>query len=200
MRFAAALGALLCTVAQPAAGQPPAARDESAVPAAPTESAVPAAPAESAASAAPADSAAPAASAARGASAAPVAAAAAPLVTLGVRAEQLATGDGDGAASLVYTVTFTNATDAAIGDVRITQEIPPGVVYVPDTAVAPGASVLYSVDGGRTFGFAAELDVAAEDGTRRRAQAADYTHIRWLLAAPLDARATGFARFRADVR
>jgi len=35
---------------------------------------------------------------------------------------------------------------------------------------------------------------------RRTADASDYTHIRWVLKAPLDAGAKGFARFSAVVR
>lgn len=106
-------------------------------------------------------------------------------------------GPGD---TLLYTVTFTNATDGALDHVRITQAIPSGVVYVPGTAVAPGALVLFSVDGGVTFGLPAELEVTRDDGVERRAAASDYTHVRWLLAGPLEARATGFARFRAEMR
>ncbi len=57
--------------------------------------------------------------------------------------------------------------------------------------------MLFSVDGGRTYGAPKELTVKAADGSQRTADAADYTHIRWVLKAPLDAGAKGFARFRA---
>jgi hypothetical protein len=60
--------------------------------------------------------------------------------------------------------------------------------------------VLFSVDGGRTFGQPNELTVPAADGSRRAAAAEDYTHIRWRLKTPLPAGATGFARFRAVAR
>jgi len=134
-----------------------------------------------------------------------------PPVALNVQAEKLGVAE-DGSATLLpaesaasgdtllYTVAFTNATDGALDRVRITQAIPPGVVYVAGTAVAPGALVLFSVDGGVAFGLPAELTVTGEDGTRRRAAASDYTHVRWLLTSPLEARATGFARFRAEMR
>lgn len=134
-----------------------------------------------------------------------------PPLVLAVLAEKLEAA-ADGAAVLVpataaspgdtllYTVSFTNATDGPLDRVRITQAIPPGVAYTAGTAVAPGALVLFSVDGGVTFGLPAELAVTDEGGARRAATAADYTHVRWLLTAPLEARATGYARFRAEIR
>ena len=60
--------------------------------------------------------------------------------------------------------------------------------------------MLYSVDGGRTFGQPRELYVGVAEGSRRLAAADDYTHIRWLLRAPLAPGAKGFARFRAVLR
>jgi uncharacterized repeat protein (TIGR01451 family) len=102
--------------------------------------------------------------------------------------------------ALIYTVRFKN-TDAALMDgVRITKPVPPGVRYVADSASGPGCDVLFSVDGGRTFGRPAELSVVAEDGARRPASPDDYTHIRWRLRTPLAAEATGFVRFRALAR
>jgi len=100
---------------------------------------------------------------------------------------------------VVYTVTFVNVSDGAVGNIRISNPIPAQMSYLPDTAFAPGSQVLYSVDGGRTYGLPSELFVTV-DGSRRTAQAAAYTHIRWLLRSPLDAGAKGFARFRAVVR
>ena len=100
---------------------------------------------------------------------------------------------------VVYTVTFVNVSDRTADNIRISNPIPPEMRYVADTAVAPGSEALYSVDGGRTYGLPSELFVSA-DGVSRRADTADYTHIRWLLRAPLDPGAKGFARFRAVVR
>jgi uncharacterized repeat protein (TIGR01451 family) len=101
---------------------------------------------------------------------------------------------------LVLTVTFANMTTQALDGVRITQPIPPNMRYVDGSAIGPGGEVLYSVDGGASYGQPNELKVVAADGTRRAATADDYTHIRWLLEAPLESGARGFARFRAIVR
>lgn len=97
----------------------------------------------------------------------------------------------------VYSVQFTNATGQAAEAVRITSPVPPGLRYVADSAVGPGSTTLFSVDGGLTFGAARELKLLDGDSSLRPAEAADYTHVRWILQAPLDARATGFVRFRA---
>ena len=101
---------------------------------------------------------------------------------------------------LIYSVRFTNAGDELLDGIRITSKVPADVKYVPESAVGPGSEVLYSVDNGRTFGRPAELKVVGAEGVERRADAAEYTHVRWVLDAPLDAGASGIARFRAVPR
>jgi uncharacterized repeat protein (TIGR01451 family) len=112
-----------------------------------------------------------------------------------VPADKLAPGD-----ELVLTVTFLNTTQHALDGVRITQPIPPTMRYVEGSGVGPGSQVLYSVDGGQTYGLPNELGVVAPDGARRVATAGDYTHVRWLIKAPLAPGARAFVRFRANVR
>ena len=101
---------------------------------------------------------------------------------------------------LVVSVRFANATEHVLDSIRITSPVPADVQYVPQSASGPGSEVLFSVDNGRSFGRPAELAVPAADGGLRSADAADYTHVRWVLRAPLDAGATGIARFRAVPR
>lgn len=101
---------------------------------------------------------------------------------------------------VVYTVSFTNVSKQPADDIRITNPIPSEMRYLASSAFGPGSEVLYSVDGGFSYGAPKELKVKADDGSQRAADAADYTHIRWVLKAPLDAGAKGFARFRAIVR
>jgi uncharacterized repeat protein (TIGR01451 family) len=101
---------------------------------------------------------------------------------------------------LIVSVRFTNLSDSVVDTVRITSPIPPDMKYVPGSASGPGSEVLFSVDNGRTFGRPAELELPAPNGGTRTADAADYTHVRWVLGAPLAAGATGVARFRAVPR
>jgi uncharacterized repeat protein (TIGR01451 family) len=112
-----------------------------------------------------------------------------------VPADDLSPGD-----ELVITVTFLNTTQHALDGVRITQPIPPSMRYVEGSGVGPGSAVLYSVDGGATYGQPNELGVVTAEGIRRAATADDYTHVRWLIKAPLAAGARAFVRFRATVR
>jgi len=112
-----------------------------------------------------------------------------------VPADDLTPGD-----ELVVTVTFLNTTQHALDGLRITQPIPPSMRYVEGSGVGPGSLVLYSVDGGATFGQPNELALVPADGARRAATAADYTHVRWLIKAPLAPGARAFVRFRATVR
>jgi uncharacterized repeat protein (TIGR01451 family) len=112
-----------------------------------------------------------------------------------VPADDLTPGD-----ELVITVTFLNTTQHALDGVRITQPIPPSMRYVQGSGVGPGSQVLYSVDGGATYGQPNELGVVTAEGIRRVASPGEYTHVRWLIKAPLAAGARAFVRFRATVR
>jgi hypothetical protein len=108
--------------------------------------------------------------------------------------------DSQLADELIVSVRFTNVSDHVVDSIRITSPVPADVQYVPRSASGPGSEVLFSVDGGRSFGRPEELMLTAADGTVRGADAADYTHVRWILRAPLDAGAAGVARFRAVPR
>jgi uncharacterized repeat protein (TIGR01451 family) len=101
---------------------------------------------------------------------------------------------------VVYTVAFVNVSGRMVDQVRITAPIPPQVQYVADSAYSPGGLALYSIDDGRTFALPEELFVVGADGAKARATPSAYTHVRWVLRAPLEDGAKGFARFRGIVR
>ena len=103
------------------------------------------------------------------------------------------------AEQLIVNVRFTNSSEQVLDSLRITSPVPPELRYVAQSASGPGTDVLFSVDDGRSFGRPDELTMATPDGVRG-ADAADYTHIRWILRAPLDAGALGVVRFRAVPR
>ena len=104
------------------------------------------------------------------------------------------------AGEVIVSVRFTNATAEIVDTLRITSPIPPDLKYVPESASGPGSDALFSVDGGLRFGRPDELTAFQPDGSVRSAEPADYTHVRWTLRAPLDAGATGIARFSAVPR
>jgi hypothetical protein len=101
---------------------------------------------------------------------------------------------------LIVSVRFTNTSPQVVDGLRITSPVPADVRYVAGSASGPGSTVLFSADNGRTFGRPAELTLALPDGGTRLADAADYTHVRWILEAPLAAGAAGVARYRAVPR
>ncbi len=105
-----------------------------------------------------------------------------------------------GGEQFVLTLRFTNTTGATVDGVRITGAIPAGLRYVAGSATGPGGLVLFSVDGGRTFGTEQELSVRGAVAESGAAGQNVYTHVRWVLEAPLEVGATGFVRLRALAR
>ena len=80
---------------------------------------------------------------------------------------------------LLFSTVYTNSSAEAVENFVVTNPIPSAVTLAPDA----DAQLTVSTDGGATWGKLAELTVEAEDGTRRAAQHADVTHIRWTLAS-----------------
>ena len=105
-----------------------------------------------------------------------------------------------GGEQFVLTLRFTNTTGTTVDGVRITSAIPAGLRYVASSATGPGGLVLFSVDGGRTFGTEQELSARVAGPESGGAEQTVYTHVRWVLAAPLEVGATGFVRLRAFSR
>jgi uncharacterized repeat protein (TIGR01451 family) len=101
---------------------------------------------------------------------------------------------------VLYTLEVRNTGATALDSPIVVHPVPEHMRYVAGTAVGPGAQVTYSVDGGRTFERAENLNVAGPDGNPRLAVAADYTHIRWQLKNSLKANSMAFVRFRALVK
>jgi len=98
--------------------------------------------------------------------------------------------------SVFYTITFTNVSAEPADNVVITNPIAEDLMYIDGSAFGPGMDILFSVDSGETFAAANELTVV-EDGEVRGAEAADFTHVRWVMQNDLEAGAQGTARFAA---
>ncbi len=98
--------------------------------------------------------------------------------------------------SVIYTITFRNVSDQPADNVVITNPIAEDLMYLDGSAFGPGMNIEFSVDGGTTFAPASEL-IVVEDGESRAADAADFTHVRWVMRGDLQAGAQGIARFAA---
>lgn len=98
--------------------------------------------------------------------------------------------------SVIYTITFKNVSAEPADNVVITNPIAEDLMYVDGSAFGPGMDILFSVDGGATFAAANELTIVEEDEVRA-AEAADFTHVRWVMRNDLPVGAQGLARFAA---
>jgi len=97
---------------------------------------------------------------------------------------------------VIYTVTFANIGDQPAENVVITNPLPEQLTYVDGSAFGPGAEIVFSVDGGKTFAKSSELTVN-DAGVPRSATVKDFTHIRWVMAHEIPAGSQGMSQFRA---
>jgi uncharacterized repeat protein (TIGR01451 family) len=100
---------------------------------------------------------------------------------------------------VAYTIEARNVSAKNADRVVITDPIPAEMKYLTGTAEAPQAELLFSVDGGFRFDAPEKLTVANEDGSVRPAVASDYTHVRWVFAAPLAPAEQRSVRFLAQL-
>jgi uncharacterized repeat protein (TIGR01451 family) len=105
---------------------------------------------------------------------------------------------------LRYTVTAQNNTSRNMRNLVVSQPIPEGMTYLLQSAVAAkaaGATVDYSIDGGRTFTSKPTIRVR-ENGqvVERPAPAEAYTHVRWNFGEQLPANTRVVVSYQVRVR
>lgn len=101
---------------------------------------------------------------------------------------------------VIYTTTFENLIKKPVGDIVINNPIPNASEYKAGSAFGKDCDILFSVDGGKTFGHAEELTVKDADGKARPALAKEYTNIRWTYKKQLAAGKSGEVGFRAAIK
>lgn len=97
---------------------------------------------------------------------------------------------------LVFVLNYRNAGAQPADSFVITNPLPSAVRFADAGDTRP----LVSVDGGHAWGELGDLTILQADGTRRTAQPADVTHIRWAFQKPIPAGATGKLMFRGVVK
>lgn len=97
-----------------------------------------------------------------------------------------------------YVITYRNTGDKAADNVAITNPVPAELEFVAVLGPAPVNQV--SVDGGKQYGALATLSVIDAAGKPRPAQAADVTHVRWMLSTALQPGADGKVSFKARLK
>ena len=110
-----------------------------------------------------------------------------------VAAERVTRGD-----ELQYSITFINQSDETVdaGSIVITNPIPDNTIYVDDSAYGAGTDIVFSADAGESWGAPGLLTTSSGGGAAPRADAADYTHIRWTYQSPLEPGQQGSVSFR----
>ncbi len=96
---------------------------------------------------------------------------------------------------VIYTLTYANVGDEPAENIVITNPLPTQLTYIAGSATGEDASVQFSVDG-VNYGQTSELTVV-NDGIERPARSEDITHIRWIIAEPIEPGEEGIAQFRA---
>jgi len=114
-----------------------------------------------------------------------------------VDAEEATVIPGD---TVIFTTTYINKGKEAADNVVIKNPVPKHMTYVDFSAEGDGTTITFSVDGGKSFDFVANLKVKDRDGRERRAVASDYTDISWVVERGLKPAGKGSVAFRARLK
>lgn len=104
--------------------------------------------------------------------------------------------------TLIYTLNYKNVGNEKATAVKVDNPLPAGARYVADSAGGAGADISFSADGGKTFAKPAQLmleRVKAGKKEKARADALDYTTIRWVIGEIAPGQ-SGQLGFRAHVQ
>ena len=102
--------------------------------------------------------------------------------------------------TVIFTTSYVNTSDKPVNNVTIMNPVPQHMAYVEKSAEGKGARIDFSVDGGKTYASPDKLTVKDTAGKVRPALGQDYTHIRWVLAAPLAPGGKGSVSFKAKLQ
>lgn len=101
---------------------------------------------------------------------------------------------------VIFTTTFENRGQKPASNIVLNNPIPNDTEYQAGSAFGDNTEITFSVDGGKTFGFAEHLKLIAADGTQHIAPAKAYSHIRWTYKGALATGAQGVVGFKAAIK
>jgi len=101
---------------------------------------------------------------------------------------------------VIFTTTFSNKGGSPAERVAVKNPVPSNMTYVDKSAGGEGTKIEFSADNGKSYGAPETLMITDAQGKTRRALAADYTHIRWLVTKPLAPGGKGSVSFKAKVK
>lgn len=99
---------------------------------------------------------------------------------------------------VIYTISYTNLGAEPADNVVITNPVPGHMVYLPGSADGSNTTIEFSLDG-VSFDSPENLRITTEMGPKQ-ATADDYTHVRWVVMAPLESGAGGEVSYRARLQ
>ena len=100
---------------------------------------------------------------------------------------------------IFFSVRFSNAGTEPAEDIVITNPVPEHMILKPMTIHGENASVILSIDNGKSFDRQEALFVVEEDGTKRPPKPEEYTHIRWSFSKEIMPGEQGSVGFSAIV-
>ena len=101
---------------------------------------------------------------------------------------------------VIYTTTFENTLKKPADNINIDNPVPNDSEYKGGSAFGKDCEILFSADGGKTFGHAEQLKIKGADGKERAALPKEFTHIRWSYKKQLAPGKSGEVGFRAVVK
>ncbi len=101
---------------------------------------------------------------------------------------------------VIFTNRFENVSNKTAGDIVIDNPIPSNTEYKAGSAFGKDCNILFSADGGKTFGTAESIKFKATDGREYTALPRQYTNIRWTYTGKLPPGRVGEIGFRAVIR
>ncbi len=101
---------------------------------------------------------------------------------------------------IVYTVNFENNRDEAETNLVLTMPVPQEVNYLEGSASDAAGVLTFSMDGGNSFTDRSSLTVVSADGEATIAEPEDITHIRWVVAGPVNPGETGAISFKGILK
>jgi len=100
---------------------------------------------------------------------------------------------------VAYMLNYNNDKAEPASQLKLVMPVPDVVVYAEGSARGEGTVVSYSADG-ENFYERSALRVATANGQTRSARAEDITHIRWIIAGPVNAGESGTLSFSGTLK
>lgn len=87
---------------------------------------------------------------------------------------------------VVYALTYVNDKAESVNDIVLTMPVPAPIAYIDGTADTPNTDIVYSADGGATYGARDTRMVVGDNGGLRAANADEITHVRWTVTRTIE--------------